>query len=94
MEERLRMQMRADMLVPLDDDGILPKNVDPKNAPWAPETIEEAALFLCLNPVERLSRVLQYLRAEYHYCFWCGTQYRSADEMAEECPGPDEDMHD
>ena len=49
MEERLRMQMRADMLVPLDDDGILPKNVDPKNAPWAPETIEEAALFLCLN---------------------------------------------
>ena len=49
MEERLRMQMRADMLVPLDDDGILPKNVDPKNAPWAPETIEEAALFLYLN---------------------------------------------
>ncbi len=44
--------------------------------------------------MERLSRVLEYLRAEYHYCFWCGTQYRSADEMAEECPGPDEDMHD
>lgn len=44
--------------------------------------------------MERLSRVLQYLRDEHHYCFWCGTQYRSADEMAEECPGPDEDMHD
>ena len=46
------------------------------------------------KPVERLSRVLEYLRSEHHYCFWCGTQYRSADEMAEECPGPDEDMHD
>ncbi|KAI9466773.1 hypothetical protein BJY52DRAFT_1423593 [Lactarius psammicola] len=95
IEERLRMQMQADMLVPLDnDDGDLPKNAGPKSAPWSPETIEEAAQFLCLNPMERLSRVLQYLRAEYHYCFWCGTQYRSADEMADECPGPDEDMHD
>ncbi|KAH9045654.1 hypothetical protein EDB85DRAFT_1884708 [Lactarius pseudohatsudake] len=112
IEERLRTQMQADMLVPLDDDRDPPKDADPKTAPWAPETIEEAAEFLCLNvsvavpfplrikptiigkPMERLSRVLQYLRAEYHYCFWCGTQYRSADEMADECPGPDEDMHD
>lgn len=49
IRERLRMQMQADMLVPLDDEGDLPKNVDPKSAPWAPETIEEAAQFLCLN---------------------------------------------
>lgn len=94
IEERLRTQMQADMLVPLDDDRDPPKDADPKTAPWAPETIEEAAQFLYLNPMERLSRVLQYLRAEYHYCFWCGTQYKSADEMADECPGPDEDMHD
>ncbi|KAI9448275.1 hypothetical protein H4582DRAFT_2107627 [Lactarius indigo] len=94
IEERLRAQIQADMLVPLDDDGDLPKDADPKSGPWAPETIEEATQFLCLKPLERLSRVLQYLRAEYHYCFWCGTQYRSADEMADECPGPDEDMHD
>ncbi|KAH9179950.1 hypothetical protein EDB89DRAFT_2217437 [Lactarius sanguifluus] len=94
IEERLRTQMQADMLVPLDDDRDPPKDADLKTAPWAPETVEEAAQFLCLNPMERLSRVLQYLRAEYHYCFWCGTQYRSADEMADECPGPDEDMHD
>ena len=46
------------------------------------------------KPVERLDRVLRYLRTEYHYCFWCGTQYKSSDEMQAECPGPDEDMHD
>jgi len=46
------------------------------------------------KPVQRLDRVLRYLRAEYHYCFWCGTQYKSSDEMQAECPGPDEDMHD
>jgi hypothetical protein len=49
MEERLRRQIQADMLVPLGDDGNLPKHADPKSAPWAPETIEEAAQFLCLN---------------------------------------------
>ena len=49
MEQRLRTQMKADMLVPLDDDGNLPKNADPKSAAWAPETIEEAAQFLYLN---------------------------------------------
>jgi hypothetical protein len=49
MEERLRTQMQADMLVPLDDDGNFSKNVDSKSAPWAPETIEVAAQFLCLN---------------------------------------------
>jgi len=92
VEERLRRQMQADMLVALDDDE---KDTEPKStAGWATETIEEAAQFLCLNPVERLTRVVRYLRDEHHYCFWCGTQYRSADEMEEECPGPDEDMHD
>ena len=49
MEERLRRQMQADMLVPLGDDENLTKNDDPKSVSWAPETIEEAAQFLCLN---------------------------------------------
>jgi len=93
-ERRLRAQMRADTLRPLDDGEDIPTNTDSGNGPWPPDTIDEAAQFLRLNPVERLSRVLHYLRAEYYYCFWCGTQYKSSDEMREECPGPDEDMHD
>jgi len=93
-EELLRRQMQADALEPLDDGDDLPRNADSTVVSWPPETINEAAQFLRLNPVERLDRVLQYLRAEYHYCFWCGTQYKGSDEMEEECPGPDEDMHD
>ncbi|KAF8485004.1 hypothetical protein DFH94DRAFT_624403 [Russula ochroleuca] len=105
-EERLREQMQADALQPLDDDDDAdadaaaaaersPKNTDLNSeVHLPPKMIEQAAQFLRLNPTERLDRVLQYLRAEYHYCFWCGTQYKSSDEMEEECPGPDEDMHD
>ncbi|KAI0254315.1 hypothetical protein BJV78DRAFT_1274148 [Lactifluus subvellereus] len=93
-ERKLRAQMRADALRPLDDGEDLPRNTDSGIGSWPPEMIDEAAQFLRLNPTERLSRVLHYLRAEYYYCFWCGTQYKSSDEMREECPGPDEDMHD
>ena len=132
IEERLREQMRADALQPLDDDdGVAssPKNADLNSeSHLSPKLVEDAAQFLCLNvstdhnrprlsscaplfffpfpwhwlitcdncdkPAERLDHILEYMRAEYHYCFWCGTQYKSSDEMQEECPGPEEDMHD
>lgn len=102
IEERLRVQMRTDALQPLDDDhddvdvvASSPKDADANSElHLPPKWIEDAAQFLRLNPAERLERILQYLRAEYHYCFWCGTQYKSSDEMEEECPGPEEDMHD
>ncbi len=42
---------------------------------------------------DRLELILAYLRDRYLYCFWCGTQYHSHDEMSNECPGPDEDDH-
>ena len=46
------------------------------------------------QPQVRLERVLQYLRSTYHYCFWCGAEYKSLDELLEQCPGPDEESHD
>jgi hypothetical protein len=57
-EERLRLraQMRADALEPLDDDRDLPRDADFEGGPWSPETIDEAARFLRLN-VSLLSRV-------------------------------------
>lgn len=43
---------------------------------------------------DRLKLVVSYLRDRYAYCFWCGTQYESQEDMENECPGPDEEMHD
>jgi len=97
IEERLREQMRADALQPLDGDDNDDADVDDvlnTESHLPPKWIEDAAQFLLLNPAERLERISEYLRAEYHYCFWCGTEYKSSDEMEQECPGPEEDMHD
>jgi hypothetical protein len=52
---RLRAQMRADALEPLDDDRDLPRDADFEGGLWSPEMIDEAAQFLRLNvsPVVR-----------------------------------------
>ncbi|KAK9895639.1 hypothetical protein P389DRAFT_67124 [Cystobasidium minutum MCA 4210] len=49
--------------------------------------------FLRLSATERLKTTLDYLRNRHHYCFWCGTAYANAEQLATECPGEDEDDH-
>ncbi|KAK4128409.1 adenine nucleotide alpha hydrolases-like protein [Parathielavia appendiculata] len=48
--------------------------------------------FNALPPDERLRRVVQHLRDEYHYCFWCKFTY--PDEKMDGCPGLTEEDHD
>ncbi|KAI1263125.1 putative G-patch domain protein [Xylariaceae sp. FL1019] len=48
--------------------------------------------FKALEPEERLRRLVQHLRDEYHYCFWCKFEY--PDNTMEGCPGLTEEDHD
>jgi hypothetical protein len=52
----------------------------------------ELAEFEALPVVERLQKLLTFLREEFHYCLYCGYQYPDA-EM-EGCPGVTEEEHD
>jgi hypothetical protein len=47
-----------------------------------------------LQAQDRLTTILAYLRDRYAYCFWCGAQYSDQNEMADLCPGEDEEAHD
>lgn len=55
---------------------------------------EDAELeeFEALEPQERLTKVLEFMRGEHRYCFWCKSRYPDA-EM-EGCPGITEEDHD
>lgn len=55
------------------------------------EEDEELAEFEGLSFAERLERVVEYLRKEYHYCFWCKHRYEN--EEMDGCPGSEEDLH-
>ncbi|KZT26980.1 hypothetical protein NEOLEDRAFT_1131478 [Neolentinus lepideus HHB14362 ss-1] len=94
IEARLRKQMKADALQPLSDDDSPAKPSAEEKAPLSSEELEEAIRFLSLSAPERLDTVLKYLRCEYLYCFWCGTQYDNAEDLQQNCPGEDEDDHD
>ncbi|KAF9452044.1 hypothetical protein P691DRAFT_805854 [Macrolepiota fuliginosa MF-IS2] len=75
------------------------KNEDKKklvelNQQYDPDFLEETVQFLRLQPQDRLHLVLSYLRLTYAYCFYCGTEYESQEEMTAQCPGSEEDDHD
>lgn len=48
--------------------------------------------FSALEPEEKLRRLVEHLRKEHHYCFWCKFTY--PDESMEGCPGLTEEDHD
>ncbi|KAH6646423.1 hypothetical protein BKA67DRAFT_103008 [Truncatella angustata] len=48
--------------------------------------------FNAMEPDQKLHRLVEYLRKEYQYCFWCKCSYPSED--MEGCPGTTEDDHD
>ncbi|KAJ3412781.1 G patch domain-containing protein 11 [Chytridiales sp. JEL 0842] len=47
-----------------------------------------------LEPEDQLPLVINYLRAKYLYCLWCGDRYQSTEEMGQHCPGPLKDDHE
>jgi len=61
---------------------------------WPEETLHQVSDYLRLGAPQRLEQVLDYLRSTYHYCFWCGTQFDSVEELEADCPGVTEEDHD
>ncbi|KIJ56559.1 hypothetical protein M422DRAFT_57267 [Sphaerobolus stellatus SS14] len=96
--ERLRKQMRADALQPLaeleDENTATEKPALTAKDALPPEVVEEARQFISANAPKRLEMVLEYLRAKYFYCFWCGTQYTDLEDLQRNCPGLTEEDHD
>ncbi|CAK7266102.1 hypothetical protein SEPCBS119000_001851 [Sporothrix epigloea] len=48
--------------------------------------------FNALEPKERLQQVVDWMRQNRRYCFWCKSKY--PDDELDGCPGPTEEDHD
>ncbi|KAL3986325.1 hypothetical protein ACH3XW_42285 [Acanthocheilonema viteae] len=44
--------------------------------------------------VERLTELTKYLYGAHCYCFWCGAQYDSMEELENSCPGRTKEDHE
>ncbi|KAF1798723.1 hypothetical protein V8B55DRAFT_1522968 [Mucor lusitanicus] len=42
---------------------------------------------------EQLTKLVDYLRETYFYCFWCRAKYTDQADLDENCPGTSEDDH-
>ncbi|KIY72921.1 hypothetical protein CYLTODRAFT_343206 [Cylindrobasidium torrendii FP15055 ss-10] len=99
IETRVRRQMQSDALQAqdsIDGEDLVTEHdeaLEVAAVQYEPELLEEVAQFLRLQARDRLELVVGYLRDRYRYCYWCGCQFKSDDEMASECPGPSEDEH-
>ncbi|CAD6448186.1 c4dbfed9-593e-4bc1-9674-c5fd152451c0 [Sclerotinia trifoliorum] len=52
----------------------------------------ELDAFTLLEPAERLQKLVEHLRSEYNYCFFC--KYTYPDDSMDGCPGLMEEDHD
>lgn len=82
-----------DSLRPGDDEKKKKKKQQPVYVPDdLDEEDDELDAFNALEVGDRLTRLVQYLRDEFRYCFWCKFAY--PDEAMEGCPGITEEDHD
>ena len=80
-----------------DEDDKIALGKETERAVWEEEEEEEEEEdheldeFNALEASERLQKLIEYLRKEHRYCFWCKYQY--PDEAMEGCSGLTEDEH-
>lgn len=90
-----RLPVYDDPTLDREDKEAIGGRLDPYTAAVEQELEEEDPeldAFNALEPAERLSKLVHYLRQTYRYCFWCKYRYET-DEM-EGCPGLTEEDHD
>ncbi|GHJ85157.1 hypothetical protein NliqN6_1559 [Naganishia liquefaciens] len=103
--ERMREEMRRDALVDLVEDENEPrpegkkpeqgKEGEPEvDVDWA-SFIPSVHRVLRMDAPTHLSYLIDSLRIDHLYCFWCAARYGSVEEMNAPggCPGEDEDDH-
>lgn len=62
-----------------------------KAEPKYPQEDVDALKSLSLN--DQLTKLIEYLRETYFYCFWCRAKYTDKVDLDENCPGTSEDDH-
>ncbi|CAO3593362.1 unnamed protein product [Absidia cylindrospora] len=76
-----------------EDDKQEEKEEESQEKVDLPYTEEQVDELKSLPLDEQLGQLVDYLRSHYDYCFWCGAQYDSEEDLNTNCPGLTEDDH-
>lgn len=50
-------------------------------------------LYLLSEPLDKLEKLLNYMRHSHNYCFYCGCSFKDQEDLIEGCPGIHEEDH-
>ena len=50
-------------------------------------------LYKLSEPLDKLERLLTYMRLSHNYCFYCGCSFKDQEDLAKGCPGIHEEDH-
>lgn len=56
-------------------------------------TNNDCELYLLSEPLDRLERLLKYMRSTHNYCFFCGCSFNNQEDLLVSCPGIHEEDH-
>ncbi|CEP64218.1 Cmg1p LALA0_S10e05204g [Lachancea lanzarotensis] len=82
LQEKLRSKEQNTELRSEDSDSAKSDDID-----------DELVIFEELSPVQQIRGVHVHMRTEFFYCFYCGAQFTTEEELLQKCPGPTEDDH-
>ncbi|KAF9353332.1 hypothetical protein BGX34_011641 [Mortierella sp. NVP85] len=82
-ESEMQKRVKLDPSLAVEDE-----EAEDKQPVWG-----ERPEFASLEVSDKLDKVVQYLRDEYCYCFWCAAQYDGSEDLEGSCPGETEDDH-
>ena len=75
-----------------DEDWFWPVVVSEEEPEEADDDQEEEES--SMGDVEKLALVTKYLRSTYFYCIWCGTAFEDMEDLDQNCPGDNAEIHD
>eukprot|EP00731_Ephydatia_muelleri_P027851 Em0019g724a len=74
-----------------DEDWFWPVVVSEEEPEEADDQEEEES---STGNVEKLALVTKYLRSTHFYCIWCGTAFEDMEDLDQNCPGDNAEIHD
>ncbi|SCU88952.1 LAFA_0E15434g1_1 [Lachancea sp. 'fantastica'] len=63
------------------------------DSPEKDDRDDELSMFEELTPLQQIRGVHVHMRTEFFYCFYCGAQFATEEELLQKCPGPVKEDH-
>lgn len=92
IEKKVFTKMRQ-KVVRIDEDKEQENNDLALISPNLDGADNEYEIYILLDPIIKLQKLLKYMRDNHSYCFFCASSFDSQEDLEKNCPGVHEEDH-